>query len=73
MQALIIAGALGVLIAPAFAQSTTAQRSRDGLDARARAIEECMEIQKTHNHDLWTTGGVEHMYQTCMANKGQMP
>jgi hypothetical protein len=69
----MFAGALGVLIGPAFAQSTTAQGLSDGLDARARAIQECMAIQKTHNHDLWTTGGVEHMYQACMANKGQRP
>jgi hypothetical protein len=68
MQALIIAGALGFLIAQAFAQSTTTQRSRDGLDARARAIQECMALNKRNNTDPYgAAGGAEHMY------KGQRP
>jgi hypothetical protein len=71
MRMLMTALALGALIAaPAFVQSANAQRSND--DARARAMQECMAMNKKDSHDPYgSTGGVEHHYQACMANRGQ--
>ena len=60
--------------APAFAQSKNAQRSSNGLEVRTRMMQECMAMNKKSNTDPFgSAGGVEHMYQACMANKGQMP
>jgi hypothetical protein len=63
--------ALGAVIAgPALVQPARAQQM---TDERAKAIQECMAMNKKNNTDPYSsTGGVEHMYQACMANKGQM-
>ena len=74
MKTLMTALALGTLAAGFIVQSANAQQSPDDLGARARAIHECMEMNRTHNTDPYgRTGGVQHMYQACMTNKGQRP
>ena len=74
MKTLMTALTLGALtFAPAFVQSANAQESDNGQSAtRARAIQECMAMNKRFNTDPYgSTGGVEHMYRACMANHGQ--
>jgi hypothetical protein len=69
MKMLTTALALGALSAgAAFVQSADAQLS----DARTRAIQECMALNKKENHDPYSaTGGVQHHYRACMAERGQ--
>jgi hypothetical protein len=73
MKMLTTALALGAFIAgAAFVQSADAQRSNDRVDARTRAIQECMALNKKENHDPYSaTGGVQHHYRACMAEHGQ--
>jgi hypothetical protein len=74
MKTLMTALALGTLAAGFIVQSANAQQSPDDLGPRARAIHDCMEMNRTHNTDPYSpTGGVQHMYQACMTNKGQRP
>jgi hypothetical protein len=74
MKTLLTTVSLGALIAGVLVQSANAQRPSNGLDARTRAIQQCMELNKKYNTDPHLpNGGVEHMYRSCMTNKGQMP
>jgi hypothetical protein len=72
MKMLATSLAFGALVtSQAFVQFANTQAMND---ERARAIQECMEMNKKHNTDPYSsTGGVQHMYRACMANKGQMP
>jgi hypothetical protein len=67
--------ALASLIAvPAFMHSANAQQSNGRSTARERAIHECMAMNKRYNNDPYSaTGGVQHMYQACMADRGYPP
>jgi hypothetical protein len=57
-------------VAPAAAQPQRGSQSSD--QERARIIHECMEMNSKYNTDPYgRTGGVEHMYNACMANHGQ--
>jgi hypothetical protein len=74
MRTLATALALGALAVGFVVHPANAQRPPAATDARMRAIHECMAMNKSHNTDPYSrTGGVEHMYSACMANKGQMP
>ena len=56
--------------APAAAQPLRGSQPSD--QERARIIHECMEMNSKYNTDPYgRTGGVEHMYNACMANHGQ--
>jgi hypothetical protein len=72
MKTLMTALALGALVAaPAFVQPASAQRTQmDG--ARERAIQECMAMNRTQNHDPYGgSGGAQHHYRACMMDRGQ--
>jgi hypothetical protein len=56
--------------APAAAQPLRGSQPSD--QERARIIRECMDMNSKYNTDPYgRTGGVEHMYNACMANHGQ--
>ena len=56
--------------APAAAQPLRGSQPSD--QERARIIRECVEMNSKYNTDPYgRTGGVEHMYNACMANHGQ--
>lgn len=55
---------------PAVAQPPRELQHSD--QERARIIRECMEMNSKYNTDPYgRTGGVEHMYNACMAKHGQ--
>ena len=72
----LVAAIVGAVIlaastfAPAAAQPLRGSQPSD--QERARIIHECMEMNSKYNTDPYgRTGGVEHMYNACMANHGQ--
>ena len=73
MRTFVTALALGALIAgPTFVLPADAQRSNNGLDARERAIQDCMALNRKENHDPYSaTGGVQHHYRACMMERGE--
>jgi len=81
MSKLVATIAVGAIIlaasafTPAAAQPPRESQHSDQQHSdqeRARIIHECMEMNSKYNTDPYgRTGGVEHMYNACMANHGQ--